>query len=162
MSKNTVANEMKRGMRHLASGVAVVATTDTDGQPNAMTVSSITSVTDTPPSLLVCIHKDAQTHDVLHRVDQFSVNILGHSQQNVSKICAEKCEMSERFKVGEWAANSESNIPYLQDALSVFFCRVSKRLEYGTHMILIGDIESVNVASDEEQPLIYLRGGYVS
>ncbi len=155
-----IAEQMKQGMRHLASGVAIVAAQDSSGQPTAMTVSSITSLTDSPPSLLVCIHEVAQTHSVLRQVTTFSANILAEAQQDVSRQCAMEPNMAKRFEVGHWRQHEQYQLPYLEDALSVFFCRISQRIDYGTHMIVIGDILAVNVSSDEQAPLVYCRGDY--
>ena len=155
-----LAQQMKAGMRHLASGVAIVATRDSHGDPFAMTVSSITSLTDSPPSLLICLHEVAQTHAVLRQVDRFSANILTEAQQNVSQCCAAEPDMAQRFKVGNWAENLQLDLPYLQDSLSVFFCKVSQRIDYGSHMIVIGDIQAVEISAVDQAPLVYCRGQY--
>ena len=155
-----LAEQMKQGMRHLASGVAIVATRDLAGNPFAMTVSSITSLTVSQPSLLICIHEVAQTHTVLRQVNSFSANILSATQQDVSQTCAIEPDMKQRFAVGDWQDHADHKLPYLNDALSVFFCRISQRIDYGTHMIVIGDIQSVQVADKQLAPLVYCRGDY--
>lgn len=160
MNQTDLAKQMKEGMRHLASGVAIVATRDNDNNPFAMTVSSITSLTDTPPSLLICLHEVAQTYAVLRQVNSFSANILTQEQQDVSQCCAGEPQMARRFEVGNWGDHPELRLPYLKDSLSVFFCKVSQRIDYGTHMIVIGDIQSVQVAKAEQKPLVYCRGSY--
>ena len=159
-SEQQLAEQMKQGMRHLASGVAIVATKDTLGQPYAMTVSSITSLTASPPSLLVCVHEVAQTHAVLRDVNGFSANILSESQRDVSECCAFEPAMSRRFEVGYWRNHDKFYLPFLPDALTVFFCRISQRIDYGTHMIVIGDIQEVCFAPEEQPPLVYCRGEY--
>ena len=155
-----IADRMKQGMRHLASGVAVIATRDNQGQAFAMTVSSITSLTDSPPSLLICIHQVAQTHLVLREAKYFSASILAENHQDISQICAAEPDMKKRFQVGQWQDHDTLKIPYLTDALSVFFCRISQRIDYGTHMIVIGDIQSVDIAEHQQAPLVYCRGAY--
>lgn len=155
-----IALQMRLGMRHLASGVAIVATRDNSDNPFAMTVSSITSLTDTPPSLLVCLHEAAQTHAVLREVDLFTVSILADHQQSVSECCSAESEMADRFKVGNWCRQNNTQLPYLEDALAVFFCRVSQRTTYGTHMIVVGDIQSVMLSTEDLAPLVYCRGEY--
>jgi flavin reductase (DIM6/NTAB) family NADH-FMN oxidoreductase RutF len=161
-AERQIAEYMRQGMRHLASGVAIVSTRSKTGDRYAMTVSSVTSLTDSPPSLLVCINQTAQTHKVLQDEDQFSVSILAHHQREISERCATAMEMAARFDIGQWRDHGDSQIPYLDDALSVFFCRAGERINYGSHMIVIGNIESVVLATVEVEPLVYCRGKYCS
>ncbi len=151
---------MKQGMRHLASGVAVVATRDQQGQRYAITVSSITSLTTNPPSLLICLNESSNTNTVLQKVDRFSVNLLSQNQQNVSQCCSMSADTEQRFEIGQWKQHAEDLLPYLEDSLSVFFCQINQRIVYGTHTIIIGDIRSINVDQSDQAPLVYCRGGY--
>ena len=147
-------------MRHLASGVAVVAARDESGLPYSMTVSSITSLTDRPPSLLVCLHESSNTHGVLQRVEYFSVNLLALDQREISECCAVPADVVQSFEVGRWRDQPDTQTPFLEDSLAVFFCRISKRIAYGAHTIVIGDIKAVQIAEQQREPLIFCRGDY--
>lgn len=153
---------MKAGMRHLAGGVAVVATRGADGVPHAMTVTSVTSVSDAPPSLLVCLNRNSATYRSLDGVELFSVNLLQKNQQVVSERCAFTPERDDRFSVGGWQDYGDTGVPHLPDSLVSFLCRVSRKIDYGTHCIVVGDIEAVTVDESVDQPLVYLRGGYAT
>lgn len=149
-------------MRHLASGVAVAATRGGDGVPHAMTVTSITSLTDQPPSLLVCLNRDSATYKSLASTDWFSINVLRQEQQNIADRCAFTPEEEDRFVVGEWQDYGENNIPYIPGALASFLCRVTRKVDYGTHCIVVGNITDVIADRGSDQPLIYCRGEYGS
>lgn len=161
-----LAEGMRAGMRQLGSGVTVVATKSADGVSHAMTVTSMTSISDTPPSVLVCLHDDSTTQKSFASTDWFSVNILHKTQQAVSDRCAFTPENEDRFSVGQWNKVDEQ-APYLEDALANFFCKVTKKISYGTHTIIIGDIEKALTVDDEDaneinrEPLMYLRGDYL-
>ncbi len=150
---------MKEGMRRLASGVSVLsAVCEKDGR-HAMTVSSVTSVSNSPASLLVCINELTIMHDVLVKEgDRFAINVLASEQENVSNVCAGLQQDLERFDVGQW--QESSTLPYLADAEAVFFCKFDKAVQYGTHKIIIGCIENVLVSEGDINPLIYLNGNY--
>jgi len=156
-----LAEGMRAGMRHLASGVTVVATRSSDGVCHAMTVTSMTTISDEPPSVLVCLHDDSTTKKSFESTDIFSVNILNTDQKNVSDRCAFTPEYEDRFSVGKWADGEEVGAPYLEDALANFICRVTKKISYGTHTIVIGNIEKAIASDDDSSPLIYLRGTYL-
>lgn len=150
---------MKLGMRRLASGVCVLSTRFSDGEDFAMTVSSVTSVSDTPASLLVCINQQVSRQAHLASVGcHFAINVLGAQHQAVSNICAGRDPGANRFSVGHWA--DREGIPVLVDAQAVFFCKADKITTYGTHHIVIARISHVAVNGDKVDPLLYADGSY--
>ncbi|MFT5118066.1 MAG: flavin reductase (DIM6/NTAB) family NADH-FMN oxidoreductase RutF [Kiritimatiellia bacterium] len=152
---------LRLGMRRLAAGVCVVST-KVDGQSFAMTATSVTSVSDEPASLLVCINKETSMQPVLVMGQVFVVNVLSQAQQNVSNVCAGRGDMDERFSVGDWQ-QGHNDTPYLVDAQASFFCRVDNdQYLYGTHQIVIGRLEKVIVSDEAVNPLIYINGGYTA
>lgn len=160
MENNSLAMSMKLGMRRLASGVCVLSTKLDDNERFAMTVSSVTSVSDAPASLLVCINQSVSQQAHLSRIDTyFAINVLGANHQDVSNICAGRESGRSRFAVGNWEED-ESGLPVLNDALAVFICRTKQVVTYGTHKIVIGAIERVIVNGADVNPLVYADGTY--
>lgn len=162
MHTNDLAAAMKLGMRRLASGIGVLSTETPENGRFAMTVSSITSVSDSPPSLLVCINKQISEQGHLAEPGaRFAVNILAHGQEALSNLCAGRHGERDRFSLGDWAPGHE-NQPYLKDAQAAFFCVTDKVVDYATHHILVALIEAVEVPQLSVDPLIYVDGGYGS
>ncbi|MCV6614559.1 MAG: flavin reductase family protein [Cellvibrionaceae bacterium] len=157
-SEQSLAEAMKQGMRRLASGVGVV-TARTETQRLAMTASSITSVSDQPASLLVCVNRATSLCAALQVGSAFGVNILGREQQQISNICAGAEQGEARFQTGHWYDNN-AGIPLLADSQVSFSCVVDQCHPYGTHHIVIGRIEAVELGGEVIDPLIYLDGGY--
>ena len=160
MTTDDLVTSMKQGMRLLASGVCVVSSIGEDGTPLAMTATSVTSVSDSPPSLLVCINKQARLHDVLCKPDsRFVVNILAGDHEHISNNCANPDQLADRFTQGSW--DFAGGIPVLGDALAIFKCRVDQMVPYGTHGVFIGAIETVDTPdANGNGALIYLDAGY--
>ncbi len=158
-----LAQAMREGMRQLASGVAVLAcaepAAESQGRVRAMTVSSITSVSDAPPSLLVCVHRETATAKTLMQTPYFSLSVLTQAQQTLADTCAFGPE-EERAKLGEWARYGDQQIPYPCQSLATFFCRINSAPQHGTHYVVVADIEKVLMGDDTVEPLIYLRGAY--
>ncbi|HWV13910.1 MAG TPA: flavin reductase family protein [Cellvibrio sp.] len=158
MQTKSISEQMRLGMRRLASGVCVISA-DVGGEHFAMTASSVTSVSDNPPSLLVCINKLVSQQEYFSRSGSvFAVNILGESQQAVSDLCAGREPGRDRFSLGQWVTDSAS--PYLADAQAVFFCETDMLISYGTHQIVIAHIKRVEIADVGFSPLIYADGSY--
>lgn len=156
-----LAQQMRLGMRRLASGVSVVTGRDKQNNRLAMTASSITSISDDPPSLLVCIHKDSYLKNAILETGAFCINLLAADQQDISVRCASPDENLDRFALGRWEKDSTSGIFYLKKAQAIFHCEKTREFEYGTHFIFVGDIQSVVIEEQAVNPLIYLNGKYV-
>ena len=163
--KNTYSEPveaMKAGMRRLASGVTVITTLDDEGNRHAMTATSVTSLSDSPASLLICVNKSSSLFPVLKAGAKFCVNVLSAGMDDISGHCAGKEKGEGRFTLGQWEAHEEYKLPYLKDAQAAFFCENDKIDEYGTHLICIGKIVEVKTASDTLEPLVFLNGKYHS
>lgn len=160
MQNDKLGVAMKLGMRRLASGVCILSARTEDGELFAMTVSSVTSVSDNPASLLVCINKSVSQHDYLSTPGtHFAINALNSNQQDLSNLCAGREQGRDRFSLGNWQ-HDEDDVPYLVDAQAVFFCQADKVMEYGTHHIVVGKIHQVLVGEDDVDPLLYVDGRY--
>lgn len=159
MKSVEMSDAMKEGMRRLASGVCVITAKDSSGSPYAMTATSVTSVSDQPASLLVCINKNTRMFQAIEDGGNFCVNLLNHDQEEISNRCASGDQGADRFQSGQW--QELRALPYLEGSLAAFFCRQEQSIDFGTHRILIGGIQEVLVSQDETiNPLIYLNGGY--
>ncbi|MBX2808824.1 MAG: flavin reductase family protein [Cellvibrionaceae bacterium] len=156
----SLADRLKIGMRRLASGVCVISSC-TETAKFAMTASSVTSLSDNPASLLMCINQGAAMQSILVPGHPFAVNILAYEQQDISTTCAQKNTAEERFAVGQWLRHDGNQLPYLPSAQAVFFCEVDNApYFYGTHQIVIGKLTEVLVSQENVRPLIYVDGGY--
>ncbi|MFT7388401.1 MAG: flavin reductase (DIM6/NTAB) family NADH-FMN oxidoreductase RutF [Candidatus Endobugula sp.] len=152
---------LRLGMRRLAAGVCVVSM-QVNGQRYAMTASSVTSVSDEPASLLVCVNKNASMYSLLTMGQPFVVNVLSQSQQLVSNNCAARDIGEGRFSCGDWQEDDQG-LPYLADAPVNFFCRVDNdNYLYGTHQIVIGRLDKALIGSGAVSPLVYVDGGYAA
>ncbi len=159
MQNNDLAVAMKLGMRRLASGVCVLSTRLPTGEGFAMTVSSVTSVSDSPASLLVCINQQVSQQDYLATLgSRFVVNVLSAHHQEISNLCAGREPDRDRFSVGVW--RDFDGLPMLDDALASFVCVTDQVNHYGTHHIVIGRIIEVIISGAEINPLLYVDAAY--
>jgi flavin reductase (DIM6/NTAB) family NADH-FMN oxidoreductase RutF len=154
-----LAKAMKAGMRRLAAGVCIISAVDDRATRYAMTVSSVTSVSDAPPSLLVCINTSARICPVLSVGKTFAVNVLEQQHTDVSIVCSRGDQGDKRFDLGHWATSANA-LPILADAAAVFECRIEAVHPFGTHHIVIGKITAATVSASPLDPLIYCDGSY--
>lgn len=158
--KEDLSAGLKAGMRRLAASVCVISLKDKQGIPHAMTATAVTSLTDNPPSLLVCVNKQAAAYSALLERQAFCINLLHAGQTEISRHCASKSEEG-RFAKGRWQ-HHPNGLPYLVDAEVNFFCANDQIIEYGSHLVAIGKLTEVFTADGSAAPLLYADGKYHS
>ena len=151
------ATDFRNAMSLLTSAVSVVTTTGLSGR-YGFTASAVCSVTDTPPTLLVCMNQASSSH--VHFVENkiLTVNVLGAHHQHLSKAFASKMTSEERFKQGVWT-ELETGAPVLDDALVSFDCEIDQIQEVGTHAIFMCRIVAIQ-QSQHDQSLVYFNRAY--
>lgn len=156
--KDDLSAGLRAGMRRLASSVCVISLRDAGGVPHAMTATAVSSLSDDPPALLVCVNRQAAAYPALMDHRPFCVNVLQESQADLSVLCASKSEEG-RFSKGRWLDHA-NGLPYLEDAEAVFFCSNDRLVEYGSHLIAVGKLLEVRTAASAVKPLLYADGKY--
>ena len=153
-----LATAMKLGMRRVAASVSVVTAKSASGAVQAMTASSVTSVSDSPASLLVCVQKSAAICASLAEGCAFNINVLRTEHDSLSTTCATAAQGEARFAQGDWM---RGDLPArLNDAEAVFECSVAAVHPFGTHHIVVGTIDNVHITTGAPRPLLYLDGRY--
>jgi flavin reductase len=141
----------RAGMRQLASGVCLVTTVHA-GARHGFAATSVTALSEQPPSLLVCINRATSGHDPLHGSGRFCVNVLAHGQDAIAMAFSDKARRHERFVDGQWQGRDGLR---LAAALATFECRLAQTLNHGSHSIVIGLIEAIHSDPAGRQPLVY-------
>ena len=144
-------------MRAVTSTVNVISASR-EGVRHAMTATSVTSLSLDPPSMLVCVNKDASIHKILSEGSHFSINILSSSQRELAEVCSNSDEGESRFVDESW--KDQGSYIYNADALSTLFCSKINEVDHTSHTIFIGRVEKV-INNDELKPLLYGMGGYL-
>ena len=151
-----VSDGFRAAMRRVASTVNVISIC-VDGQPMGITATAMSSLSMTPPSLLICINQAATMHRSMEDVSHFCVNVLHRDQEDIAQMFADRRQHALRFATG-WSMDCALP-PRLLDAQAALLCRRTDHHRFGTHSIFIGVVEDVTVREDVN-PLVYLNGNY--
>jgi flavin reductase (DIM6/NTAB) family NADH-FMN oxidoreductase RutF len=154
------ADAFRGAMRHLVGGVSVI-TSGRGDDITGMTVTSVSSLSLDPPSLIVSVNCASSTRPVLERYGVFGVNILAAGQVDIAERFAGKNGLkgTQRFSGAEWIARGAS-APLLVGAAAAIDCEVERLIEHHSHAIVIGRVRHV-LLSKQESALAYLHGRYV-
>jgi len=144
----------RRVMGHFATGITVVASRDHDGVPMGLTVNAFTSVSLTPPLVLVCIHKQAEAHDLLLESGHFGVSVLASDQGELAMAFAEE-DPENRFQ-GVGIRDGALGSPLIEGALAWIECQIEEVLPGGDHSILLGRV--VECDAEDGDPILFFKG----
>lgn len=150
------AETFRNTLAKFASGVTVVTTATVDGSKHGLTVSAFSSLSLTPPYILVCIDKRSGSIAAIESSQKFGVNILSSDQSHLSNRFASRLE--DKFDGVSWNLGT-LGVPLLEGALGQIECRLAQVADGGDHVIVIGEVQSAQVNSDK-QPLLYFSGQY--
>lgn len=147
------ADAFRAAMADLPAAVSIVTTFAADGTPHGATVSAVTSLSMTPPLVLVCLDAGSDTLAALEVGRGFLIHILAEGQQDTAFSFAKKGV--EKFERTQWVL-SDSGQPKIPGSAMVFDCVVSDLLPGGDHTIVAGGIQGIDHAEDRV-PVVYHR-----
>lgn len=157
LPEEKVGDNFRAAMRKFPATVTVVTAND-GTRDHGMTVTSVTSVSMDPPSILVCLNNRTLVHEMLLGQATFAVNVLRDAHNSVSDAFSGKVEAGKRFGLHSWTRHS-SGVLLLDDAHANVVCRRMAAVPYGTHTLFIGQVISARV-DDATRPLLYENAQY--
>ena len=152
----SIQDNFRLAMRRYVYSVSILSNKDSDGNSNAITVSSVTSISMDPPSLLVCINKNSRIHNSLTVGSKFCINLLNKDQEDLSNICSDDNKYDQRFNDKNWNLD---DVPFLANAQSNIFCSIENVTSFHTHSIIVGVVEDSKY-KNEIKTLTYVDGEY--
>lgn len=130
----------REAMAHVASAVHVVTTIGPQGRVG-LTATAVASVSDAPPTVLVCIARPSRTLAVIEASGVFCVNTLPGDGAELAEIFASRrgIEGEARFTGRDWGTLA-TGAPVLREAVAAFDCRLTAVHDVASHRILIGEV----------------------
>ena len=148
----------RNGMALLASAVNVITTDGPQGLAG-FTATAVSSVTDQPPTLLVCMNRASFTHPIFAGNGVLCVNVLTEAQKDLSAIFADRqATLAQRFAQVRWSRLA-SGSPVIDGAMVSFDCRITHTHEAGSHSIFICEVVGLQ-QSEHGAGLVYFNRGY--
>lgn len=136
------ASAFRDGMA-LLSGAVTVVTTDGGAGAAGFTATAVCSVTDSPPTLLVCMNRSSFLHPTFVTNGVLCVNLLSADQQALSGVFAARDLTAEqRFARAHWT-RLDTGSPALDDALVNFDCTIDQSHDMGSHTVFYCLIKAI-------------------
>lgn len=153
-----VAKERYRdAMASVAAAVNVITTDGPSGRAG-FTATAVCSVTDDPPTLLVCVKRASSVGEAFRVNRVLCVNTLASEHQALSNLFGGRTPVEERFAAAAWI-RGPSGAPVLEGALASFDCRIDKIVDVGTHAVLFCEVLDIGAGGGREA-LVYVGRRY--
>jgi flavin reductase (DIM6/NTAB) family NADH-FMN oxidoreductase RutF len=129
LSRDVSSEDFRGAMRHLVSAVSVI-TVGRGDDVTGMTVTSVSSLSLDPPSLIVSINRASSSFPLLQRYGHFGVNILNADQIDIAERFAGRdgVKGADRFAGARWTPRTRG-APLLVGALAAIDCEVEETIE---------------------------------
>jgi flavin reductase len=146
-AKSVEPVQFREAMSRLGAAVHVV-TTDGQSGKTGFTATAVVSVSDAPPTLLVCLNRAAVSMRILRDNGVFCVNTLRAGDELLADTFAGRTKIAReaRFDTGQWATLSTGS-PALMSAVVAFDCRVIEIKSVASHDIYFGLVEAIHLGA---------------
>lgn len=160
LKKNDIGPQAYRDAMSQFAGHVHIVTTDGPAGRRGATVIAACSVSDSPPTILVCLNRENIKNDAFLKNGRFALNTLAwhHRPLSVAFSGLTGLAPDERFALGQWDTIS-TGAPTLADALAVFDCELMDTKDIATHRVLFGKVTGLRTG-DSLEPLIYHDRAY--
>lgn len=144
--------EFRRAVSRFTTGVTIITTREGGEEVVGMTANSFTSVSLTPPTVLVSVMQ-GRTLKSIERCGRFGVNVLPASARELTMHFAGR---QVPGLVPEFT--SGAGMPRLAAAIAYFDCEVEKSVVVSDHTLLIGAVRECSYA--DADPLVFFSSQY--
>lgn len=152
------SNALRTTMRHWVTGVTIV-TTMAGEERAGMTVSSFTSVSLDPPTVLVCLNKETYAHTLVMKSSVYAISLLGIGQEALSnRFAGLDPAVTDRFE-GLDCPTADTGSPLIPSAIGWLDCRVKAAHDAFTHTIFVAEVVHARL-NEERPPLVYFNRKY--
>lgn len=153
----TTAN-FREALSRLGAAVNIV-TTDGPAGRHGLTASAVCSVSDSPPTILVCVNQSAGAHAYLLQNRVLCVNMLAGRHEALSNHFGKRgVDVDQRFSGAQWKPLA-TGAPALVGAVASLDCEISDIKNVGTHSVIFCTVKHIELA-DEPESLIYFNRNY--
>jgi flavin reductase (DIM6/NTAB) family NADH-FMN oxidoreductase RutF len=154
-------DKFREALSRVVSSVSIVSTNGVHGIAG-FTCSAVCSVTDEPPTIMVCVNRKSAANAIIKANGVLCVSSLGVEQVALSQMFAGvgRVPMNERFNDADWGVLT-TGAPYCKTSRVALDCRVAEIREVGTHSVIFAEVLSAVQVTDA-QPLIYHSRNYAT
>jgi len=148
--------QFRQAMSRLGAAVHVITSAGAGGL-TGMTATAACSVSDQPPTLLICVNRRAQSAPILSANGVFCVNTLRFGQESIADFFAKRDVDKPAMLQGEEWGQLMTGSPVLASAVAAFDCRITSMKPVGSHNVIFGTVQAVHIGTPGPALVYYDR-----
>ena len=122
-------------------------TTAFEEKINGMIASWVTQISYDPPLLMVAVHPNRYSHQMIKQSGCFALHVLDKNRKEFLKRFKGPDPMA-KFSDIEWR-KGKTGSPLIKDCIAWFECEVIESLDPGNHTIFIAKIVDAKIVSEK-------------
>ncbi|MET0289096.1 MAG: flavin reductase [Pseudoxanthomonas sp.] len=150
-------DDFRQALSRLGAAVNIITTDGAAGR-HGMTASAVCSVTDSPPTILVCMNRKSGKHQLFRDNGVLCVNVLSARHRELSGRFATPAGAETRFDHDPWTRLA-TGAPVLAEASAALDCRITQITEVGSHSVFFCQVQGV-ATSPQAGGLVYFNRNY--
>jgi flavin reductase (DIM6/NTAB) family NADH-FMN oxidoreductase RutF len=151
---------LRMALRGSAVNVSVLTTRDRAGVNHGIAVTTVVPFSTYRPAMIVAVKHSASVYPAICESSYFCLNQIAADEIDLLDRFSRSDLRSSRFTSGRWSVGP-FNLPYLDSAMTCFFCDVQGAHAHEDQTVFIGRIVGVRLGSsgaDERDPLMWING----
>ncbi|NDW03437.1 flavin reductase [Jiella pacifica] len=154
-------DSFRDAMARVCAPVNIVTTNGANGR-GGFTATAVCSVTDEPPTVLVCMNANSAQVKTFKANGRFCVNVLTNDHTGLASGFAGGIpEMEARYAAAHWVTMASGALA-LTDAIVSLDCETADIHRVGTHNILIGRVTDLRLGTNKgPNALLYMDRRYM-
>ncbi|MFJ8019404.1 flavin reductase family protein [Streptomyces sp. NPDC096311] len=145
-------DRFREAMARVPAAVAVVTSIDEEGA-HGTTVTAFTSLSVSPPMVLVSLDNNSTLLSIIRRTGRFGLNVLSAEQASLATTFAGKGR--GKFAGIEWTLDHE--VPRIPETIGWLACELADLIPGGDHHIALGNVLNVEPGGTSDSLTYQLR-----
>jgi flavin reductase (DIM6/NTAB) family NADH-FMN oxidoreductase RutF len=141
-------------MSSVAVSVALITTLTDVGTPSGLTVSSLASHSDQPPTVSFNVALTSRSYDAVSNAETLGVHLLAADQGRVAQVFSSRA--TDKFAAVDWCL--EDGVPRILGALVFLRCRTAAVFRHGDHSIVLAAVRHAHCGRGV--PLLYSQRSF--
>jgi flavin reductase (DIM6/NTAB) family NADH-FMN oxidoreductase RutF len=144
---------LKSVFRNHASGIAIITSRTSSGEPIGFTASSVTSLGSNPPLVSINVGQGSSSYQHLQVGVKLAIHTLDQETLHLAKRLAGPKE--SRFTGDE--VEGPYGIPIFSESPAVLICEVREKFEVETNAVIVATGLTASVSQVPAKPLVYFQ-----
>lgn len=154
------SESLRKALRGTIVNVSILTARDRSGACHGLAVTTAVPFSTHRPAMIVTVKHSASAFPAICDSNYFCLNQIAADEIDLLDRFSRSDLRSSRFTTGRWSVGP-FGLPYLDSAMTCFFCEVQGKHAHEDQTVFIGRIVGVKLTDsdkDDRDPLMWVNG----